>query len=142
MSCPYRATAYLKAGFCLQIADRPEDLSELAQQLTTRHVRASRLQIARLDTAFRAFDSVRNLAESKDQEAALRQKIQGYFSQEPVHMEKVEGEAEECEDLQGLPLRPAEPLLGADCRALLAQLQKSPSTVSHLTIEIMPCISK
>ena len=115
-------------GIHLQIVDRPEDLSELSQQLTVRHAKASRLQISRLDTAFRAFHSVRQLEDSKAQEAALRQQIQDYFHQQPVSSE-TEGEGQDKEDLQGLPLRPAEPLLGADCRALVAQLQKSPATV-------------
>ena len=104
----------------LQILERPVDLHTLAADLAARHRRASQLQVARIDTAFRAFDAARRLETGQLQEAALRRTISTYFETEVEA-----GRDEEAEDLQGLPLRPAEPMLGADCRALLLQIEKS-----------------
>jgi len=106
----------------LQILERPADLHTVAVDLAARHRRASQLQVARIDTAFRTFDAVRKLETGQLQEAALRASIRAYFEGEVAEGGAVVAEAE---DLQGLPLRPAEPMLGADCRALLLQIEKS-----------------
>lgn len=57
---------------------------ELAEQLSSRHASASQQQIMRLDTAYRAFDSVRKLDDSSAQEATLRASIRAYFETEDM----------------------------------------------------------
>jgi hypothetical protein len=92
----------------------------LAVELAARHRRASQLQVGRIDTAFRTFDAVRKLETGQLQEVALRSSIRSYFEEQVT-----DGEACDVEDLEGLPLRPAQPMLGADCRALLLHIEKS-----------------
>ena len=112
------------------------DLYTLAGELAARHQRASQLQVARIDTAFRAFDAARKLGTGQLQEAALRRTINSYFEEEVG----AEGEGG-AEDLQGLPLRPAEPMLGADCRALLLQIEKSGQVLPpHCLPEPITCV--
>ena len=110
-----------------QIRQRPNDLGEVASQLCFRHTLANRLQVHRLDTAFRTFSAAAACEDPQAQDATLRSSIRAYFGQQAGDA----GAFGAAEEMEGLPLRAADPMLGADCRALLLQLQEASSKVTR-----------
>ena len=69
--------------------------------------------------AFRTFAAAAALADPGQQEALLRSRVAAYF-------EHATAVADRELDLTGLPLQPASPMLGVDCRALFKEVQKNP----------------
>ena len=139
--------------FYVQRLSTPANLDQLSEELAERHSTACQQQTGRLETAYRAFASACIASETEPQgsatlnqtaaemttkgnarssnnantqssvERSLRDAISIYFSAEDDIY--INSESQTPEDGPALPLKSAEPMLGADARALIMQINKT-----------------
>lgn len=93
-------------------------------------------------TGVRRFNILlRLLRTPEEQNSVLRSSVRRYFDAQAAEVQSSVDSEGANEDLSGLPLKPAQPILGADCRALLLQLEKQSGKVDYLP-RIQGCLCK